>query len=53
MTTLLIVDDEPLNRDALQRRLARVGYRVLTADSGQELWILPAPSASTSCCSTS
>ena len=35
MTTLLIVDDELLNRDALQRRLARVGYRVLTADSGQ------------------
>ncbi|HVQ14434.1 MAG TPA: response regulator, partial [Vicinamibacterales bacterium] len=34
MTTLLVVDDEPLNRDALQRRLARVGYRVLTADSG-------------------
>jgi len=34
MTTLLVVDDELLNRDALQRRLARVGYRVLTADSG-------------------
>jgi diguanylate cyclase (GGDEF)-like protein len=31
---LLVVDDEPLNRDALQRRLERVGYRVLTADSG-------------------
>jgi diguanylate cyclase (GGDEF)-like protein len=34
MTTLLVVDDDLLNRDALQRRLARVGYRVLTADSG-------------------
>jgi diguanylate cyclase (GGDEF)-like protein len=34
MTTLLVVDDELLNRDALQRRLARVGYRVLTADCG-------------------
>jgi diguanylate cyclase (GGDEF)-like protein len=34
MMTLLVVDDELLNRDALQRRLARVGYRVLTADSG-------------------
>jgi diguanylate cyclase (GGDEF)-like protein len=34
VTTLLVVDDELLNRDALQRRLERVGYRVLTADSG-------------------
>src|SRR5262245_59012006 len=34
MTTLLVVDDEFLNRDALQRRLERVGYRVLAADSG-------------------
>ncbi len=25
MTTLLVVDDELLNRDALQRRLTRVG----------------------------
>jgi diguanylate cyclase (GGDEF)-like protein len=32
--TLLIVDDELMNRDVLQRRLERVGYRVLTADSG-------------------
>jgi diguanylate cyclase (GGDEF)-like protein len=32
--TLLVVDDELLNRDALQRRLERVGYRVLAADSG-------------------
>jgi diguanylate cyclase (GGDEF)-like protein len=34
MTTLLVVDDELLNRDALQRRLQRIGYRVVTADSG-------------------
>jgi diguanylate cyclase (GGDEF)-like protein len=33
-TTLLVVDDELMNRDVLQRRLERVGYRVLTADSG-------------------
>ena len=32
--TLLVVDDEFLNRDVLQRRLERAGYRVLTADSG-------------------
>jgi diguanylate cyclase (GGDEF)-like protein len=36
MTTLLLVDDEPMNRDALGRRLARSGYRVLTAESGAE-----------------
>jgi diguanylate cyclase (GGDEF)-like protein len=34
MTTLLVVDDDPLNRDVLQRRLARAGHHVLTADSG-------------------
>jgi len=32
--TLLLVDDDAMNRDALARRLARSGYRVLTADSG-------------------
>jgi diguanylate cyclase (GGDEF)-like protein len=31
---VLVVDDELLNRDVLQRRLERVGYRVLAADSG-------------------
>jgi diguanylate cyclase (GGDEF)-like protein len=36
MTTLLIVDDEPMNRDALQRRLTRAGYQVLTAESGEQ-----------------
>jgi len=34
--TLLLVDDELLNRDALQRLLSRSGYRVLTAASGEE-----------------
>jgi diguanylate cyclase (GGDEF)-like protein len=33
-TTLLVVDDEPLNRDVLQRRLVRAGHHVLTADGG-------------------
>ncbi len=32
--TLLLVDDEAMNRDALSRRLARRGYTVLTAESG-------------------
>src|SRR5262245_33569241 len=35
MTTLLVVDDELSNRDVLQRRLTRVGYRVLTAANGR------------------
>jgi diguanylate cyclase (GGDEF)-like protein len=33
-TTLLLVDDDEMNRDALARRLARSGYTVLTAESG-------------------
>ena len=32
--TLLLVDDDAMNRDALARRLSRSGYRVLTADNG-------------------
>jgi diguanylate cyclase (GGDEF)-like protein len=32
--TLLLVDDEAMNRDALSRRLARRGYTVLTAENG-------------------
>ena len=31
--TLLLVDDDAMNRDALSRRLARRGYTVLTAES--------------------
>src|SRR5438552_7711031 len=36
MATLLPVDDEPMNRDVLQRRLTRAGYRILTAENGAE-----------------
>jgi diguanylate cyclase (GGDEF)-like protein len=32
--TLLLVDDDAMNRDALARRLSRSGYSVVTADSG-------------------
>ena len=32
--TLLLVDDDAMNRDALARRLTRSGYTVLTADGG-------------------
>ena len=32
--TLLLVDDDAMNRDMLSRRLARKGYTVLTAESG-------------------
>ena len=32
--TLLLVDDDAMNRDALARRLTRSGYKVLTADNG-------------------
>jgi diguanylate cyclase (GGDEF)-like protein len=32
--TLLLVDDDAMNRDALARRLSRSGYKVLTADGG-------------------
>lgn len=34
--TLLLVDDDAMNRDALSRRLLRSGYHVLTAASGAE-----------------
>jgi serine/threonine protein kinase/CheY-like chemotaxis protein len=33
--SLLVVDDEELNRDMLGRRLERVGFRVLLAESGE------------------
>jgi diguanylate cyclase (GGDEF)-like protein len=32
--TLLLVDDDAMNRDALSRRLTRAGYAVLTAEDG-------------------
>ena len=34
--TLLVVDDDAMNRDALSRRLTRTGYRVLTAENGPD-----------------
>jgi diguanylate cyclase (GGDEF)-like protein len=33
--TLLLVDDDAMNRDALARRLTRSGYTVITADGGE------------------
>jgi len=35
-TTLLIVDDEPMMRDLLQRILCRDGYKLLLAKDGKE-----------------
>ena len=34
--TLLLVDDEAMNRDALSRRLARRGYAIVSATDGFE-----------------
>jgi two-component system cell cycle response regulator len=34
--TILVADDEPVNRALIQRRLEREGYRVLTANDGSE-----------------
>ncbi|HEY9080982.1 response regulator [Magnetovibrio sp.] len=36
MTTLLLVEDNDLNRDMLSRRLEKMGYEVLLAVNGQE-----------------
>ncbi|HEX8616346.1 MAG TPA: response regulator [Thermoanaerobaculia bacterium] len=36
MTTILIVEDNELNRDMLSRRLARKGYEVLLAVDGEQ-----------------
>jgi|ERR1051325_6648143 CheY-like chemotaxis protein len=35
MTTILIIEDNELNRDMLSRRLARKGYEVLLASDGE------------------
>ncbi len=35
-STILVADDEPINRALIQRRLERAGYRVLTAQNGRE-----------------
>lgn len=34
MTTVLLVEDNEMNRDMLSRRLTRRGYTVITADNG-------------------
>src|ERR671937_401890 len=34
MTTVLVVDDEPIVRDVVTRYLERDGHRILTADTG-------------------
>jgi CheY-like chemotaxis protein len=36
MTTILLVEDNEMNRDMLSRRLERRGYNVLTAEDGQQ-----------------
>lgn len=35
-STLLVVDDEELNRDVLSRRLRKAGFAVATAADGQK-----------------
>jgi two-component system cell cycle response regulator len=34
--TILVADDEPINRSLIQRRLEREGYRVYVAENGRE-----------------
>ncbi|CAA7625905.1 response regulator [Magnetospirillum sp. UT-4] len=36
MATILLVEDNEMNRDMLSRRLERKGYRVLLAEDGQQ-----------------
>lgn len=36
MPTILLVEDNEMNRDMLSRRLERRGYRILTARDGEE-----------------
>ncbi len=40
--TVLIVDDEPLNVDLLEQELGAVGYRTISASSGEEAVVLAA-----------
>ena len=35
-STILVADDEPINRALIQRRLERAGYRVLVAQNGRD-----------------
>ena len=36
MPTILLVEDNEMNRDMLSRRLARKGYQILLAEDGEE-----------------
>jgi two-component system cell cycle response regulator DivK len=36
MPKILLIEDNEMNRDMLSRRLQRKGYRVLTAESGEQ-----------------
>jgi DNA-binding NtrC family response regulator len=49
---VLVVDDNPMNRDLLARRVARLGHTVVLAEHGRAAVDSP-PSRSTSSCSTS
>ena len=46
---LLLVDDEPVNRDLLGRQLARAGDQVTEADGGRPPWRRSRRRPSTSC----
>lgn len=36
MTTILLIEDNEMNRDMLSRRLERKGYRIMTAEDGSQ-----------------
>lgn len=36
MSTILLIEDNELNRDMLSRRLERKGYRIVSAEDGKE-----------------
>lgn len=36
MTTILLVEDNEMNRDMLSRRLSRKGFRIITAEDGRQ-----------------
>ena len=36
MSTVLLIEDNEMNRDMLSRRLVRKGYRIVTAEDGRQ-----------------
>ena len=50
--TLLVVDDDEMNRDMLGRRLERNGFRVVTAAGGSEALAVIANRGCDRSCST-